>query len=74
MRNRRPTKQGTAKVREQEIRVPTPSASYRRRAWLEHHDLLGLHLGSRCDALAERSEAREDGEGDEADNDEVLDE
>ncbi len=35
MRNRGQNTQGTEKVGEHEIRVPTPSASYRRRAWLE---------------------------------------
>jgi len=35
MRNRGHPRQGTTKAREQEIRVPTATASYRRRAWLE---------------------------------------
>jgi hypothetical protein len=35
MGNRGHSKQGKAGVKEQEIPVPTPTASYRRRAWLE---------------------------------------
>jgi hypothetical protein len=35
MGNRGQTNQGSEKVGAHEIRVPTPSASYRRRAWLD---------------------------------------
>jgi hypothetical protein len=32
---RRDQKRGKQSVKEQEVRVPTPTASYRRRAWVE---------------------------------------
>ncbi len=35
MRNRGHSEQGEKKVEEPDVRVPKPSASYRRRAWIE---------------------------------------